>query len=236
VNAIAEASNVKPEEIKFSNNFKGWLWIKADKGTAFRKQFFVIADEKIKEKRFSLVNFNEVPPPPGEDAPEVPAPVPAAESSRKKVAYRLLVYNDEGCIEQKGGLAFKDIKEVVMQEYGALSASSSPYLNHRFELACENNWVLAADSEADRERWIAEFQRVGDLSLNDMRPSKQKWDYVGALQTKKKVGGYKERYVRLRDHEFTVFREESSQIIKDTVRKYALMSLISYFDFLFFFD
>jgi hypothetical protein len=221
VDAISAASKVEPEAIKFSTNFKGWLWMKSDKGgNTFKRQFFVIVDEKVKEKRFSLANFKEVPPPPedGEAAEEAPLPTPEpTPQPSKKVVYRLLVYNDEGCIEQKGGIAFKDISEVVMQEYGALPANASPYLNHRFELETDSPWVLAADSDADRDRWIAELQRVGNFKLNDKRPSKQTWDYESALQTKKKVGGYKERYVRLRFHNFTVYREESSQIIKDTI-------------------
>jgi hypothetical protein len=60
VEAISIAAGVSPETAKFPDSFKGWLWKKAAKGAAFQRHLFVLVEEHVKEKRFSIANFNEV--------------------------------------------------------------------------------------------------------------------------------------------------------------------------------
>jgi hypothetical protein len=132
----------------------------------------------------------------------------------------LLAFDEEACGEQKANVALQDITGVVLQEYGKQSAGAS-YLKFRFELPTAlGTWVLAADSEIERARWLDELQRLG-LDLKDKRPSAQQWDHEGLLETRLAIAtlGWKSRYIRLRGHEFIVFREQSSQVVKEIVRR-----------------
>jgi len=223
-NAIAAASGTAVEEFQFEKNFKGWLWKKTDKGSTFKRAYCVLAEEaKAREKRFSTANFSEIPPPPAQgsganDAPPA-APSPGAPPSAKK-KFRLLLYSEESCSEQVGGIALADLTEVALQEYGTVPIGAPAYMSFRFELPSTiGTWIVASDSEADRLRWLEELQRVGGFALNDKRPSRQKWDYEGPLETRKKNNslGWKDRHARIRNHEFIVFREGTSQVIKETV-------------------
>lgn len=135
---------------------------------------------------------------------------------------RILVFDDESCVDQKAGLSLDEISGVVLQEYGKLSTSaSSSYLNHRFELQSPlGTWVLAADTEAERSRWLDEIQSLG-VGLKDKRPSAQQWDHQGVLETRLAIAslGWKSRFIRVRGYEFIVFREQSSQVVKEIVRR-----------------
>ena len=217
VDAISAVSGITPEKFQFAENFKGWLWKKADKSSAFKRLYFVLAQPTAKEKRFSTATFSGVPPPPvaGDSGDAKPVAAEAGSAARRKL--RLLIFGEEACTQQVGGVGVSEISALQLQEYGSKPSAAAPYLGFRFELVTSvGTWVVAADTAAEKTRWVDELLGKAGIKLEDLRPSMQKWDHEGALETRKKNTslGWKERYVRVRGDSFIVYREESSQIIK----------------------
>lgn len=144
-------------------------------------------------------------------------------SGQPSESVRLLMFDEDSCIDCPEGtreIFIQSSSKIVLQDYGKSVVGAAHYLNFRFELTSESTKtvVFAADSEVERTRWLNELKRLG-LGMNDKRPSVQQWDYQGALETRLAITtlGWKSRYIRLRGHEFIVFREQSSQVVKEIV-------------------
>ena len=217
---LSRVAGIKPQEEKHSGAvYKGWLWRNSVTGNSWNRCFVVLTKQKG-QRRLSAVDYQLLPKPPLTHQPSTTAQDTSYRedtSSGAKELFDLLIYENESCEAASAVFTLKGL--CVINEYGRAPQDTS-YQEYQFHIkSAAETWNFAADSQSTRMRWLAEFTRTGML-IQDKRPSQAKWDKEGLLRTKKSfavVGGWKERFVRVRQSTLKVFREQFDCTIKATI-------------------